>query len=330
MTYDTDPTRWTDAPHNAPDSLRDAFAAARNEGPNDLQMRALALKLAAMSGGAALAASSSAAHASTTGAAAASSGGALSLGKIALSVALVSAVAAGTAYYRTSKPSLPQQAERAPATVVEPPAPAIVQPSEAPHQRRAEKVAREEPSLLAAERSAPTAEAPAVADQVGLAAADAMAKEPTQGASSSAREPAPRAQPRTVAQQRERAVRKVRAAVERRLVEERAVAARDDVAPKARERSAVTGELKTPEIQLLRRARENLDSRPHEAFRLTEQHRREYPNGVFGQERDALAIEALLRAGDVGKARSRAEDFVDTYPSSPHAHRFRETMKLGD
>lgn len=49
---------------------------------------------------------------------------------------------------------------------------------------------------------------------------------------------------------------------------------------------------------------------------------------MFVQERDALAIEALLRAGELKLARELAEAFVSRYPSSPHAHRLRETMKL--
>ena len=68
--------------------------------------------------------------------------------------------------------------------------------------------------------------------------------------------------------------------------------------------------------------------RPLAAFALTEQHRNNFPDGVFAQERDALAVEALLRAGDLDRARTRAEQFIERYPSSPHAHRFRETMNL--
>ena len=49
---------------------------------------------------------------------------------------------------------------------------------------------------------------------------------------------------------------------------------------------------------------------------------------VFAQERDALAVEALLRNGDNDEARQRAERFVEQYPTSPHAHRFRESMGL--
>ena len=82
------------------------------------------------------------------------------------------------------------------------------------------------------------------------------------------------------------------------------------------------------EVELLRRARAALGSRPRAAYALTEEHREHYPSGVFAQERDALAIEALLRAGDDGTARELARHFVRDYPASPHAHRFRETLGL--
>jgi outer membrane protein assembly factor BamD (BamD/ComL family) len=82
------------------------------------------------------------------------------------------------------------------------------------------------------------------------------------------------------------------------------------------------------EIELLRRARNALTNRPREAFALTEQHRQQYPSGMFAQERDALAIEALMRSGDMATARSLAERFVREHPNSAHAHRFREAMGI--
>jgi hypothetical protein len=82
------------------------------------------------------------------------------------------------------------------------------------------------------------------------------------------------------------------------------------------------------EVELLRQARAALAGRPREAFALTEQHRQHYAHGTFVQERDALAIEALLRAGELDMARDLARRFVRDYPSSPHAHRFREKMGL--
>jgi len=45
----------------------------------------------------------------------------------------------------------------------------------------------------------------------------------------------------------------------------------------------------------------------------------EFPNGVLGQERDALRIEALLGLGERQRARAIAEQFLSRYPHSPHA-----------
>jgi hypothetical protein len=82
------------------------------------------------------------------------------------------------------------------------------------------------------------------------------------------------------------------------------------------------------EIELLRRAQLALRARPRESFRLTEEHRQRFPRGAFALERDALAIQALIRAGDADMARDLAESFVRAHPDSPHAHRFREAMGL--
>jgi hypothetical protein len=94
--------------------------------------------------------------------------------------------------------------------------------------------------------------------------------------------------------------------------------------------SAVSGTNVAPpsEISLLRSAQVALAGRPREAFQLTQQHRRLYPAGEFAQERDALAIQALMRSGDTEQARDLAQAFIRAYPSSPHAHRFREAMGI--
>ena len=75
------------------------------------------------------------------------------------------------------------------------------------------------------------------------------------------------------------------------------------------------------ETDLLRDARLVLDRNPAEALRLTEQHRREYPNGAFSQEREVIAITALTRLGRSADARARAERFRALYPSSPYTAR---------
>jgi hypothetical protein len=45
----------------------------------------------------------------------------------------------------------------------------------------------------------------------------------------------------------------------------------------------------------------------------------DFPNGVLGQERDALRTEALLGIGDRARARELAQRFLARYPQSPHA-----------
>jgi hypothetical protein len=75
------------------------------------------------------------------------------------------------------------------------------------------------------------------------------------------------------------------------------------------------------ETDLLRDARLVLDRSPTEALALTEQHRRQYPNGAFSQEREVIAITALTRLGRSADARSRAERFRTLYPSSPYTAR---------
>jgi hypothetical protein len=45
------------------------------------------------------------------------------------------------------------------------------------------------------------------------------------------------------------------------------------------------------------------------------------PGGVLGQEREALAIEALAASGQRSEASRRAAAFLDRFPNSPHASR---------
>jgi hypothetical protein len=57
------------------------------------------------------------------------------------------------------------------------------------------------------------------------------------------------------------------------------------------------------------------------ALTMLEQIRVRFPSGVLGQEREALAIEALARSGRKAEAAARASAFVKAYPSSPLASR---------
>jgi hypothetical protein len=324
MTYDTDPTRWTKTPSAAPELLRDAFDAGHREGPSELQMRSLALKLAALSGGAVLAATAAPAQAATAqaGGAAASSaittGGGLSFAKVAVSLALLGA-AAGTVVYRgvetpaTMHHEQPTSALEARTPVV---APVVLPPAKASGgARRVPSAAAES----AAEKAAPAAGTIA-GDDVGL----------VQGRDIEPSSEQPVRVMRQVAEApRSRSVRERR----RQRSEQRPRTFAAPSAASAEETRETSGNsngesASVQEIDLLRSARANLTSRPREAYRLAELHRREFPTGVFVQERDALAIEALLRAGELKEARALAEKFVERYPGSPHAHRFRESMEI--
>ena len=82
------------------------------------------------------------------------------------------------------------------------------------------------------------------------------------------------------------------------------------------------------EVELLKRARSALAADPVAALSLTEQCRAQYPNGGFAQERDFIAISALLRMGRADEAHSRFSLFKMHYPGSPYLARL--TRMLGD
>lgn len=107
-------------------------------------------------------------------------------------------------------------------------------------------------------------------------------------------------------------------------------------APRARGRrakpaqpSAVPEQVTTPgrgpsvadELALLQRAQALIDTRPAEALGLLDTHAHEHPAGVFAQERESLAIDALRKLGRRDAAHARARAFVQRYPGSPHTRR---------
>lgn len=317
MTYNTDPSRWTDSLAEAPDALRAPFAAARNEGPSDLQMKALALKLAALSAGtaaAATAATAKAAASTTAGGAAAASAGTFSMAKVALSVALFGATVTGAVVWQ-GKVSVRQGASAPiaqPATSGQPseaqPAAKRLEAAPVAEERAIRRAATPEASpseAPIAENTAPGTTTEAVGPQSRSVASKARVTSPADEAPSAARTVSVTA--RMSSRARSNAVH----------------------VPAAKSASTVNvTAAKSTEVDLLRSARAALASRPREAFAITQEHREQYPRGMFAQERDALAIEALMRAGEMSTARTLAERFVREHPSSPHAHRFRETMDL--
>ncbi len=75
------------------------------------------------------------------------------------------------------------------------------------------------------------------------------------------------------------------------------------------------------EIQLLQRAQDALGSSPSRALDLVNRHVARFPRATLGQEREVIAIDALVRLGRVGEARTRAAAFAAQFPASAHLRR---------
>lgn len=75
------------------------------------------------------------------------------------------------------------------------------------------------------------------------------------------------------------------------------------------------------ELALLTRARRISLAQPARALALLEQHRAQYPHGTLAEERELLAVEALLREGREAEARTRAGAFRAEHPRSLHVRR---------
>jgi hypothetical protein len=70
------------------------------------------------------------------------------------------------------------------------------------------------------------------------------------------------------------------------------------------------------ELKLLTRARRVLPSRPATTLALSAEHARLYPRGALAEEREVLAIEALLKLGHNIQARQRARAFLREFSDS--------------
>jgi hypothetical protein len=73
-----------------------------------------------------------------------------------------------------------------------------------------------------------------------------------------------------------------------------------------------------PELRLLTEAQRTLQSDPAKALGLCDEHAKRFPASRFAQERDTLAITALMALGRTADARKRADAFKVAYPDSPN------------
>jgi type IV secretory pathway VirB10-like protein len=89
----------------------------------------------------------------------------------------------------------------------------------------------------------------------------------------------------------------------------------------------VTKEAPSPaaEAKLLLDARRSLRDDPARALELANKHRREFKRGPLAEEREYLAIQALVALGRQREAQKRASKFVSSFPSSPHRKTVEKT-----
>lgn len=75
------------------------------------------------------------------------------------------------------------------------------------------------------------------------------------------------------------------------------------------------------ELALLARAQAALTGNPGLALALTSDHERKFPSGALVQEREVVAVDALLRLGRRAEAGRRALRFRQEFPASVHGRR---------
>jgi hypothetical protein len=78
----------------------------------------------------------------------------------------------------------------------------------------------------------------------------------------------------------------------------------------------------------LARLRAAARSDPALALFIANEGNRRFPRGIFGQERESIAIDALARLGRTSEARARARAFLAAYPGGPYAEKVRKVTGL--
>jgi hypothetical protein len=102
--------------------------------------------------------------------------------------------------------------------------------------------------------------------------------------------------------------------------------------PRAPEPAASTGsgDTLTAEMEHLARLRALQSGDPAEVLALAAEGNQRFPTGLFAQEREAIAIGALVRLGRRKEARARARAFLASYPRSTFAERIQKLTEIGD
>ncbi|MFO0759272.1 MAG: hypothetical protein U0359_22460 [Byssovorax sp.] len=80
------------------------------------------------------------------------------------------------------------------------------------------------------------------------------------------------------------------------------------------------------EVTLLQHAQDALGASPARALDLLGQHAARFPGAALGQEREVMSIDALVRLGRTGEARTRAAAFAARFPTSAHLGRIEALL----
>lgn len=83
------------------------------------------------------------------------------------------------------------------------------------------------------------------------------------------------------------------------------------------------------EVKLLERAQDALRTSPDEALALSADHAKRFPSGMLVQEREVIAVEALVKTGRRDEARARADRFKTRFPGSSHTRRLEALLANG-
>jgi hypothetical protein len=82
----------------------------------------------------------------------------------------------------------------------------------------------------------------------------------------------------------------------------------------------------TEELRLLARAQKALAIDPAFALTLAHEHRRRFPTGSMDQEREVIAVNALVNLGRTAEARERAERFARDHAGSAYTARMQSIL----
>lgn len=80
------------------------------------------------------------------------------------------------------------------------------------------------------------------------------------------------------------------------------------------------------EASLVDRAKRSLASAPSMALELTDEAKRDFPNGMLVEEREAIAVQALAKLGRTEQAKQRGERFLSRYARGAHASAVRSAL----